>query len=219
VALGDSLTAGHGLTPAETYPSLLQARLRAEGYLYRVVNAGVSGDTTAGALRRVDWVLRSRPDVVIVVIGANDGLRGQSIAAARANLDEIVARLQGAGARVLIGGMRLPPNYGRPYATEFERLYAEVARQRGPRSCRSSWTAWRHPSLNPTASTRRPRATASSTGSGRICAPADPLVPGQKRRQTSFSVVASPQRTPVRLDWLLLRPCLARFLTRHGVRT
>src|SRR5512134_4195244 len=74
VALGDSLTAGHGLSPAESYPSLLQARLRAEGYHYRVVNAGVSGDTTAGALRRVDWVLRSRPDVVIVVIGANDGL-------------------------------------------------------------------------------------------------------------------------------------------------
>lgn len=131
VALGDSLTAGHGLSPAESYPSLLQARLRAEGYPYRVVNAGVSGDTTAGALRRVDWVLRSRPDVVIVVIGANDGLRGQNLAAARANLDELVARLQGAGARVLIGGMRLPPNYGGPYATEFERLYAEVARQRG----------------------------------------------------------------------------------------
>lgn len=131
VALGDSLTAGHGLPVADSYPSLLQARLRAEGYPYRVVNAGVSGDTTAGALRRVDWVLRSHPDVVIVVIGANDGLRGQSLAAARANLDEIVGRLRAAGARVLIGGMRLPPNYGVPYATEFAGLYPEVARNRG----------------------------------------------------------------------------------------
>jgi acyl-CoA thioesterase-1 len=92
VALGDSLTAGLGVAADEAFPARLEARLRAEGYAYRVVNAGVSGDTTAGGLRRVDWVLRSSPEVVIVALGANDGLRGQSPPAMRANLDEIVAR-------------------------------------------------------------------------------------------------------------------------------
>src|SRR5438552_5265644 len=112
VAFGDSLTAGLGVAPDEAYPARLEERLRREGYPYRVVNAGVSGDTTAGALRRVDWVLRAHPDVVIVALGANDGLRGQSVAAMRANLEEIVEWLQASGARVLLVGMRLPPNYG-----------------------------------------------------------------------------------------------------------
>jgi len=131
VAFGDSLTAGHGVTPAEAYPARLGERLAAEGYGYRVVNAGVSGDTTAGGLRRVDWALALKPDVVIVALGANDGLRGQPLAAVRENLDRIVARFQSAGARVLVAGMRLPPNYGRPYAEEFHRLFETVARRRG----------------------------------------------------------------------------------------
>jgi acyl-CoA thioesterase-1 len=130
VALGDSLTAGLGVAPSEAYPALLQARLRAEGYGYRVVNAGVSGDTTAGALRRVDWVLRARPEIVIVELGANDGLRGIDPAAMRANLEAIVRRLQAAGPRVLLAGMRLPPNYGDRYAGEFERVFPAVARAR-----------------------------------------------------------------------------------------
>jgi acyl-CoA thioesterase-1 len=92
VALGDSLTAGLGVAADEAFPARLEARLKAEGYAYRVVNAGVSGDTTAGGLRRVDWVLRVGPEVVIVALGANDGLRGQSPQATRANLEEIVAR-------------------------------------------------------------------------------------------------------------------------------
>jgi len=104
-------------------------RLRAEGYDYRVVNAGVSGDTTAGGLRRVDWALRAHPDVVIVALGANDGLRGQSPPAIRANLEEIVARLQAAGVRVLLVGMRLPPNYGAEYTKEFEAVFPAVARR------------------------------------------------------------------------------------------
>ena len=131
VAFGDSLTAGHGLTAAEAYPARLAERLAAEGYHYRVVNAGVSGDTTAGGLRRVDWALALKPEVVIVALGANDGLRGQATAAVRDNLDRIVARFQAAGARVLVAGMRLPPNYGRPYAEEFQRLFETVARRRG----------------------------------------------------------------------------------------
>jgi len=123
VALGDSLTAGLGVDADEAFPARLQVRLRREGYAYRVVNAGVSGDTTAGGLRRVDWVLRTNPEIVIVALGANDGLRGQSPQAVRANLEEIVARLQAAGARVLLAGMRLPPNYGAEFTKEFEAVF------------------------------------------------------------------------------------------------
>jgi len=129
VALGDSLTAGLGVASDETYPARLQARLTREGYAYRVVNAGVSGDTTAGGLRRVDWVLRTGPEIVIVALGANDGLRGQSPQVMRANLDEIVARLRAAGARVLLAGMRLPPNYGAEFTKEFADVFPAVARR------------------------------------------------------------------------------------------
>jgi len=131
VALGDSLTSGRGVAADEAYPALLEVRLRREGYEYRVVNAGVSGDTTAGGLRRVDWVLRADPEVVIVALGANDGLRGQSPRAMRANLDAIVARLAASGARVLLAGMRLPPNYGAEFAREFQAVFPDVARRAG----------------------------------------------------------------------------------------
>src|SRR5512132_1821345 len=92
VAFGDSLTAGLGVTPENSYPARLQAKLRAEGYDYRVVNAGASGDTTAGGLRRVDWALKNKPDIVIVALGANDALRAQDLGSVRSNLDGIVAR-------------------------------------------------------------------------------------------------------------------------------
>lgn len=131
VAFGDSLTAGLGVPAEQSYPALLAQRLKAEGYAYRVVNAGVSGDTTAGGLRRVDWALRLRPDIVIVELGANDALRGQDLAAVRENLDLVITRFQRAGARVLVAGMRLPPNYGPRYGGEFQRLFEEVARRRG----------------------------------------------------------------------------------------
>jgi acyl-CoA thioesterase I len=131
VAFGDSLTAGLGVAVEQSYPALLTARLRAEGYPYRVVNAGVSGDTTAGGLRRVDWALRLHPEIVIVELGINDAFRGQDLDGVRANLDQIVERFQSAGARVLIAGMRLPPNYGARYAAAFQRLYEDVSRGRG----------------------------------------------------------------------------------------
>ncbi|HKC05438.1 MAG TPA: arylesterase [Methylomirabilota bacterium] len=130
VAFGDSLTAGLGVPVAQTYPARLGERLRREGYDYKVVNAGVSGDTTAGGLRRVDWALRLKPDIVILELGVNDALRGQDLASVRANLEQIVTRFQEAGARVLVAGMRLPPNYGTPYADQFYRLFSEVARVR-----------------------------------------------------------------------------------------
>ena len=129
VALGDSLTAGLGVAADETYPALLERRLRQAGFVYRVINAGVSGDTSAGGLRRLDWVLRSQPEVVIVALGANDGLRGLPIASLRANLTAIITRVRAGGARVLLVGMRLPPNYGEVYAGEFAGAFREVARR------------------------------------------------------------------------------------------
>jgi acyl-CoA thioesterase-1 len=131
VAFGDSLTAGLGVRPEEAYPALLAERLAAEGFRYRVVNAGVSGDTTAGGLRRVDWALRLRPEIVIVELGANDALRGQDLATVRANIEQIVERFQSAKAKVLLAGMRLPTNYGRGYGEDFRRLYETVAKRRG----------------------------------------------------------------------------------------
>ena len=130
VAFGDSLTAGLGVPADQTYPALLADRLQREGYEYHVVNAGVSGDTTAGGLRRVDWALRLKPEVVIVELGVNDALRGQRLTAVRSNLEQIVGRFQATGARVLVAGMRLPPNYGDRYAEDFYRLYRDVARSR-----------------------------------------------------------------------------------------
>lgn len=131
VTLGDSLTAGFGVAPEEAWPALVEVRLRREGYPYRVVNAGVSGDTTAGGLRRVDWVLRRRPEVAVVALGANDGLRGQPVEAMRANLVAIVERLRDGGARVLLAGMQVPPNYGTDYARAFRAVFPEVARRTG----------------------------------------------------------------------------------------
>jgi len=131
VALGDSLTAGLGVAREEAYPALLEARLQREGFGYRVVNAGVSGDTSAGGRRRVDWVLRTKPEIVIVALGANDGLRGLPVDELRANLEAIVRRLQDAGVRVLLAGMLVPPNYGGDYARAFGAVFPTVARRTG----------------------------------------------------------------------------------------
>jgi acyl-CoA thioesterase I len=129
VVLGDSLTAGLGVAADEAWPALLEARLRREGYSYRVVNAGVSGDTSAGGLRRVDWVLRNRPQVAVVALGANDGLRGLDTDAMERNLLAIVGRLQASGARVLVAGMRVPTNYGEAYTQAFRDVFPDVARR------------------------------------------------------------------------------------------
>ena len=123
-----------GSTPGEAYPALLATRMAAAGFGYRVVNAGVSGDTTAGGLRRVDWAPKLQPEVVIVALGANDGLRGLDLAAVRVNLDRMVERFQAAGAKVLTAGMRLPPNYGQPYADDFSS--ASSAPWRSAAGCR-----------------------------------------------------------------------------------
>lgn len=129
VAFGDSLTAGFGVPPEESYPAQLQRRLDEAGYRYRVVNAGVSGDTTAGGVRRVDWVLKSHPRIVILELGGNDGLRGLDLNQIRQNLERIITRLQAAGVTVVLVGMQLPPNYGLDYTTRFAQLYEELARK------------------------------------------------------------------------------------------
>lgn len=131
VAFGDSLTAGLGVPVDEAYPARLERRLREHGFTYRVVNAGVSGDTTAGGLRRVDWVLKSRPRIVILALGANDGLRGLAPERTRDNLAQIIERLQAAGATVVLAGMRVPPNYGDEYAAAFAAIFPDLARRYG----------------------------------------------------------------------------------------
>lgn len=125
--LGDSLAAGFGLAPEHSFPSLIQERLREEGYPHRVVNAGVSGDTSAGGLARLDWLLRQRVDVMVLELGANDGLRGQDPEATRANLAAILERSLARNIRVVLAGMEMPPNYGRDYTRRFRRIYPELA--------------------------------------------------------------------------------------------
>jgi acyl-CoA thioesterase-1 len=131
VFLGDSLTAGFGLAAEEAFPALVAAALAARGAPIRAINAGVSGDTTAGGLRRLDWALKSRPQVVVVALGANDGLRGQPLRSIEDNLRAIVERARAAGARVLLVGMLMPPNYGGEYASGFAAIYPRLAKQLG----------------------------------------------------------------------------------------
>ncbi len=131
VAIGDSLTAGFGLAPADTLPAVLERRLRAGGLEVGVVNAGVSGDTTAGGRARLDWALPSRVDLVILALGANDMLRGIAPATARGNLEAMLARLAERGIPVLLAGMRAPLNLGTDYARAFDAIYPELAARYG----------------------------------------------------------------------------------------
>jgi acyl-CoA thioesterase-1 len=126
--LGDSLSAGLHLARHEAFPAVLQARLAGKGTPFRIVNAGVSGSTTAGGLARVDWILRQKPDVVVVQLGANDGFRGIALATIEENLRAILRKIAKGGARAVLLEMRLPPNYGKEYAAGFKALYARVAR-------------------------------------------------------------------------------------------
>lgn len=129
VALGDSLTAGLGLLEQQAYPALVQRKLDAEGYDFEMVNAGVSGDTTAGGLRRLDWALEGDVRVLIVALGANDGLRGLSVGEMKKNLGTIVGRAQDKGIVVILAGMEAPPNYGPEYTAGFRQAYQDVARE------------------------------------------------------------------------------------------
>jgi acyl-CoA thioesterase-1 len=127
VFLGDSLTAGLGLEKDAAYPARVEAVLEEEGLPVRVLNAGVSGDTTAGGLARLDWILKQQPDVLVVGLGGNDGLRGLPLDQTEKNLKEILSRGRQSGAQVLLLGMQIPPNYGE-YADRFAEMYPRVAR-------------------------------------------------------------------------------------------
>ena len=129
VAFGDSLTAGQGVAVDFTYPSRLQAELDRRGYQYRVVNAGISGDTTGGGVNRVEAVLKHKPEIVILELGANDGLQGKSVEQMRANLSRMIERLQQEKTTVVLAGMQIPPNYGADYTTAFAGTFPELAQR------------------------------------------------------------------------------------------
>jgi acyl-CoA thioesterase-1 len=127
VAFGDSLTAGYGADPGESYPDYLEKDLNAEGYHYQVINQGISGNTTKDGVDRLQDALGLKPALVIVAFGGNDGLRGLPIASTRENLDQIVSTLLHSGAKVVLGGITLPPNYGSDYIRQFNQTYALLA--------------------------------------------------------------------------------------------
>jgi acyl-CoA thioesterase-1 len=129
LALGDSLTEGYGVPPEQSWPARLQARLAESGYPHRVVNAGVSGDTSAGGLARMDWLMRQRVDILIVALGANDGLRGLDPEATRTNLAAIIERSQARGATVVLAGMRMPYNVGEDYRRRYDSIFPDLAKR------------------------------------------------------------------------------------------
>ncbi len=127
MALGDSLTAGYGLAANESFPAQLERELNARGIPVQVINAGVSGDTTAGGLARLDWALADSPDLVILALGANDGLRAIDPEVTRANLDAILKKLTSLNLPVLVAGIYAPPNLGKEYGAEFNRIFPDLA--------------------------------------------------------------------------------------------
>ena len=131
VAFGDSLTAGYGLDPQDVFPVRLEGALRAHGIAARIINAGVSGDTTAGGLARLDWSLESKPAVMIVQLGGNDALRGIEPEVTRANLDAFIGRIRAVGVKVVLAGMYAPPNMGDTYAREFNAIFPDLAKAHG----------------------------------------------------------------------------------------
>ncbi len=129
VCFGDSLTAGYGADPGQSYPDYLQADLDSRGYKYHVVNAGVSGNTTKDGINRLSSIIAMKAALVVVEFGGNDGLRGVPIADSRANLDTILAKLKASGAKVVIAGITLPPNYGADYIRQFDATYLLLAKK------------------------------------------------------------------------------------------
>jgi len=131
VFLGDSLTAGFGVERSEAFPSLIAEKIRAAGLPFEVENAGLSGDTSAGGLRRIDWLLQRPIDVLVVELGANDGLRGLDLKSMKANLQAIIdkAKAKNPAVKIVLAGMQVPPNLGAEYASGFQRVFNELARE------------------------------------------------------------------------------------------
>jgi acyl-CoA thioesterase-1 len=129
VVFGDSLSAGFGLEAGLSFPDFLQKKLDAEKYPWHVVNLGISGDTTEGGVARLDSAVALKPEIVVLELGGNDGLRGLPLEATRTNLDQMIVAFQKAGAKVVLAGMTLPPNYGPDYIHQFEKIYRDLATQ------------------------------------------------------------------------------------------
>lgn len=129
--LGDSLAAGYGLAPAQAFPTRLEAALKAQGRNVTVINHGVSGDTTAGGVERIDWMMGDKPDIVLVELGANDALRAIDPASTERNLDTIITKLKDAGVTVWLAGMLAPRNFGPEYAAQFDGIYKKLADKHG----------------------------------------------------------------------------------------
>ena len=129
--LGDSLTAGLGVAEEQAYPALIEKKIREQNLLFEVINAGVSCDTTAGGLARLDWVLQKKIDVLVLALGANDGLRGLPVRQTKANLQAIIERVKAKnpGVKIVIAGMQIPPNMGGDYTAEFRQVFADLARE------------------------------------------------------------------------------------------
>jgi len=133
VFFGDSITAGYGINLESAFPALIEEKLKQAGKTYDVVNAGLSGETTAGGLQRIDWVLRSKPDIFILELGGNDGLRGLSLDETRSNLKAMIQkiRLVKADTEIILAGMQIPPNLGQAYTAEFSALFSDIAQSEG----------------------------------------------------------------------------------------
>lgn len=129
LVFGDSLSAGYGLEPGQSYPDDLQRALDAQGYAWRVVNLGVSGDTTMGGVARIHTGTAQKPALVLLELGGNDGLRGLPLSMTRENLEQMIVAFQRGGARVVLAGMTLPPNYGPDYINSFRKIYTDLAAQ------------------------------------------------------------------------------------------
>lgn len=129
VIVGDSLTEGYGVSKENAYPSILEKKIQATHKNWKVVNSGVSGSTTASAPSRVKWILKSKPDLVMIALGANDGLRGIKVSASKKNLDEALELLKKAKIPIIIGGLYVPPNYGKNYANEFKQMFVDLSKK------------------------------------------------------------------------------------------
>ena len=129
VFFGDSITAGYGINIENAFPAIIQERLNAKGFSYEVVNAGLSGETTAGGLQRIDWILRSNPEILVLELGGNDGLRGLSLEQTRSNLKEMIQKIRAAdeNTEIILAGMQIPPNLGQDYTNSFRTLFADIA--------------------------------------------------------------------------------------------
>ncbi len=126
VIIGDSITEGYGLSKEKAYPAVLEKMIQKSGHNYKVINGGISGSTTSSAMSRLTWFLRSKPDMIILALGANDGLRGIKVDVSKANLEKFIEKCQQVKVKVVIAGMQVPPNYGEEYGKAFRQMYKDI---------------------------------------------------------------------------------------------